>query len=846
MKCRSKLLVLILIFAMALGILPATAKADTIWSYTTLGDGTLSITGCNPASGDLVLPAALDTGSGPVAVTRIESNAFKPSNPLFFPSQITGFVMPDSVTSVGEGAFYGCDKMTSVTLSANLEEIGASAFYNCTGLTDVTIPDSVESIGASAFANCSRLSDVTLPDNANFTALPERLFWGDGALETTNIASLPHLASIGNEAFLDAGIEAITLPNSITSIGTGAFNACRSLASVTLPDNAGFTAIPDRMFFECGSLQRLALSKYVTSIGTDALNGCNALAEISVEGGNPAFASEGGVLYNAAKTVLICHPAGRSGTLTVPGTVTEIGDYAFLNSAHLTGISLPNGLIHINEGAFFNCSNATLSQIVLPDSVESIGPFAFNGCGGLTRMDIPEGVTAIGSYAFYSCGRLTAISLPDSLLSIDGCAFMGCDSLPALTVPHNVTSIGNNAFSFCTGLQKVVIFGGSVSFGSDMFTYTAINSDGIYGLGTSTAKTYADTNGIPFHQLCTVSFDVGGGSPVPDIYAAAGAMIARPTDPVLTGFVVEGWYTDAGYTDLWDFDSDTVSGDMVLYAKWRAGIPPVITTASLPGGKVGTAYSKTLAATGDTPITWSIASGILPNGLTLTSGGTIMGTPAASGTFLFSIMAENTAGSNTQVFSITVSKASSSTPKPRATATPTPTAVPTPTPKVTLAPAKASTPTPLPTKAPSPTATPLPTLSPTAAVTPSPSPTPPVIAPDTVEDCGDGTVVVEIDVSVLPEGTKSVQLPTGEAVEITGDTVRFTVSTEDMGEDSIVRIMALGDENTPLGSYDVQVKGLEMTMPETGGKSPLVWILIGIGAVGLGICVIYLVKSRKK
>ncbi|MDA8222599.1 MAG: leucine-rich repeat domain-containing protein, partial [Desulfitobacterium hafniense] len=163
-RWKSKFLALILVVIMTLGMLPAAVQAaggtgtTGIWKWKILDDGTLGITGCTtPSGGDLILPASLETGSGPLAVTSIEANAFKSSSPLFFPSDIKTFVMPDSVTRVGDSAFYWCNKLTSVTLSANLRTMGASAFYNCTALTSITLPDTLESIGASALANCSVL-----------------------------------------------------------------------------------------------------------------------------------------------------------------------------------------------------------------------------------------------------------------------------------------------------------------------------------------------------------------------------------------------------------------------------------------------------------------------------------------------------------------------------------------------------------------------------------------------------------------------------------------------------------------------------------------------------------------
>ena len=260
-------------------------------------------------------------------------------------------------------------------------------------------------------------------------------------------------------------------------------------------------------------------------------------------------------------------------------------------------------------------------------------------------------------------------------------------------------------------------------------------------------------------------------------------------------------------------------------------------------------------ALGDTP-TLSIVAGNLPDGLTFIGYfSVIYGTLIKDGRFHFTVKAENPGGSDTREFSILIGDEVSPTAKPKHTPTPKPTATPSPSPtpgslKSSASPSATSKVTASPSPSPStpPASTPSPTPTPASVPeTPSPTPAPAVIAPNHVEEEEDGSVVIEIDVSKLPEGTESVRLPGGEVVEITSDTAHFTIAQEDVGTAGTVQIVVLGDEDTPLGSYAVQVKGAEMSVPESKeGKSPLIWILIGIGVVGLGICVIYLVRSRKK
>ncbi|MGE5580456.1 MAG: leucine-rich repeat protein [Bacillota bacterium] len=641
MNHRARFLTMALVVVMILLMLPAAAQAagetgtTGIWNWKVLDDGTLSITGCTlTGEQDLVLPDFINTGSAEVPVTRIESYALKCTPSFFFPYlKIKTFDMPDSVTSIGDGAFSGCGSMTAITLSENLETIGASAFYYCSALTNVVIPNSVKSIGDDAFSYCYGLRNVILTDS--------------------------HLESIGSHAFSVSGIESISLPNSVTYIGDSAFEACESLLSIVLPDNAAFTAIPDSLFANCVALDHLAIPKSVTSIGADAFNCCYALKAITVDGDNTAFSSESGVLYNADKTTLICHPSGRSDQrFDIPDSVTEIGDYAFQDSRKLDSISIPRSVTKIGKGAFFNCNNMVFEEPAIPDTVTSIGAYAFQACNRLTEVTVPEGVESIGEYTFYNCTDLSHITLPEGLESIGEGAFMGCESLGAVVIPESVESIGTSAFSFCTDLTKAVVLGASTSFGDNVFAWAAIAEDGIYGRSGSQAQTYAEAHSTPFYVVCVVSFETGeGSSTVPDIYAVQGSTISEPIEPTLPGSDFVGWYRDEACTDAWNFGSDTASGDTILYAKWTVRTVPDITTTTLPGGTVGTPYIQTLEADGDTPITWMIVSGSLPDGIDLESDGDLSGTPTTAGTYNFTVMATNAAGDDTQDLCIIINPA---------------------------------------------------------------------------------------------------------------------------------------------------------------------------------------------
>jgi uncharacterized repeat protein (TIGR02543 family) len=274
-------------------------------------------------------------------------------------TSLTSITIPNSVTSINIGTFDGCSSLTRITIPASVMSIGANAFFGCSSLTSITIPASVTSIGSSAFSNCTSLTSITIPNS---------------------------VTSIGNNAFYwCSGLTSITIPNSVTTIGSNAFADCTGLTSVTL--GAG-----------------------VTTIGSNAFSSCTSLTSITVDGNNPNYASEGGILYNKTKTTLIQAPRGISGNVSIPAGVTSIG-----------------------VSAFGGCTS--LTSITIPASVTSISEWAFNGCTGLASITIPAGVTSIGNYAFSNCSSLTSITIPASVTSIGGSAFYGWSYSQTINVP---------------------------------------------------------------------------------------------------------------------------------------------------------------------------------------------------------------------------------------------------------------------------------------------------------------------------------------------------------------------------------------------------------------------------
>ncbi|WP_269537481.1 leucine-rich repeat domain-containing protein [Cerasicoccus fimbriatus] len=357
----------------------------------------VTITHCNrDATGEVIIPEMIEG----FPVKSIDLYAF------YKCTQISNFILPDSITYIGSNAFYGCNGITELVIPDNVTGSVFSAASYCENLEDVYIGEKLSGLGSRAFFQCPKIANIYISaSNASMRSVNGVVYSKD----ETKLIKLPHARSGSFE-----------IPESVTNFDYNSFSDCALVSEVVIGPN--LTNIPDSPF-----------------------NNCHSLNQITVHPDNPNYASIDGVLFNKSLSKLIRYPLNRQGHYNVPHGVTDLRS-AFSSCAKLTSITLPEGITEIS--GFASCK--LLSSIDIPEGVTTIGSYTFIECTNLESITLPNSLTQIRGVAFVGCEKLKSIHIPKNVSFIDTVVFGHNYDLMEITVdPDNTfyTAIDNVLFN---------------------------------------------------------------------------------------------------------------------------------------------------------------------------------------------------------------------------------------------------------------------------------------------------------------------------------------------------------------------------------------------------------------
>lgn len=353
---------------------------------------------------------------------------------------LTEIKLPDSVTTIERRAFYKCSSLTSFTMPTKTELIGASAFAYCENLQNIIIPSSITTIGDFAFSNCTKFDNITIPSNV--TSIGKGTFYNCNNLR--NI-TLPFLG----------GSKADTSNNYLGYIfGADSYSENATYVPATLKEVILTNAIyiGDYAFSGCGNIETIVIPDNVTSIGKHALKGCDKLINLTIpfigvktdETTDHHLAALFGDYRYSYHSSTINIPTTLK-NVTITGTVENIGSYAF-SCSRIENLVMPKGVKSIDEYAFLSCSalknihidsvadwcnisfynnesnplsasygtnlyvnGIPITNLVIPDTIDVISKYAFNGCDSIVTVKIGKNITSIGEYAFEDCSEIKLI-----------------------------------------------------------------------------------------------------------------------------------------------------------------------------------------------------------------------------------------------------------------------------------------------------------------------------------------------------------------------------------------------------------------------------------------------------
>lgn len=435
-----------------------------------------------------------------VSVTSVTSGEAKYAGHIDIPAQVEYNGKTYAVASVGASAFETSSDLLSVTIANGVTSIGRQAFNGCGNMTSITIPASVNLINSSAFNNCSKLTSVYISDLAAWCAInfkdilanplrTARLFLAGSEVKDLVIPNT--VTSISSFAFSGCkSIVTLTIPNSVTSIGSSAFKSCTGLTTIQSQIETPFELASD--VFSSNSNEKdvfttamliVPTGKKATYQGTEGWKNFTKIVEVGEKG---TVFIVNNISYKIGDNNTVSVVAGNtaySGAVEIPSqveyigktySVTSIAQSAFDNSTGLTSITIPSSIKSIGLDAFEDCTSLTTVKITdltawCNTTFESHysnptyrAHHLYLNNKEVTDLVIPNTIKTIGAFAFVNCSNLKTVTIPESVTSIGVSAFYGCSGLTTLTIPKSVTSIGETGvyygtkvFGECSNLTSI-------------------------------------------------------------------------------------------------------------------------------------------------------------------------------------------------------------------------------------------------------------------------------------------------------------------------------------------------------------------------------------------------------
>ena len=506
----------------------------------------------------VTIPDSVKYNSYTYPVKTIGTSAFSSC------SNLQSVTLPNTITTINTDGFYGCVKLGSVNLPEGLQTIGIDAFYNC-NLTSITIPSTVTSIGRRAFQGNATISVTWLPPTCTIQTSTDAPFYSQNSTITSftfgpNVQTVPSYI-----CYNMSQIDTIVLPPSVNSLGTYAFAYCKKLKSINLPTTQ--KTIPQNFLTGCSSLESIELPSTVTTISTDAFYYCTSLKSINLPEGLQSIGVD---------ALRYC----KLDSITIPSTVTSISNRAFQNNPLTKVTWLPvNCSIGATADAPFYSDKSTITSfafgdqveiipnylcysmkqldtVVLPQSLKTIGNYAFAYCSTLKGVEIPTSVTLVAKNSFSYCTALKSFTFPEGITTVATEVLNGCTALEELFIPASVTTINSNAFYNCRALRAIHNYA---------ITPQTINEDMVKNVNKQTCILYVPLDYINLYREANVWKDflniVGVATELQfedqlvnvtylkqdkSLHYMEAQTWSVPHEPYIEGFTFVGWQVQQG------------------------------------------------------------------------------------------------------------------------------------------------------------------------------------------------------------------------------------------------------------------------------------------------------------